>query len=84
MHNWQETYRTALFEFNPDRLRLKLTATEEAICDRLRILSVDLNYENKQEKERIRAAIRGLRLLERLRLDYPALPQETANPEHSF
>jgi hypothetical protein len=83
MDKWHEAYRTALFEFDPDQLRTKLTATEEAICDRLRVLSLESNYEHKQERERIANAIRGLRLLERLRLDYPPLPRETAE-EHYF
>ena len=33
MNKWHEAYRTVLFEFDPDQLRIKLTATEEAICD---------------------------------------------------
>ncbi len=81
MNKWHEAYRTALFEFDPDQLRIKLTATEEAICDRLQALSIESNYEHKQERERIANAIRGLRLLERLRLDYPPLPRETVE-EH--
>ena len=78
MNEWHEVYRTALFEFDPDQLRIKLTDTEQAICDRLEVLSIDeSDYEQQQEKERIAIAIRGLRLLERLRLDYPPLPRET-------
>jgi hypothetical protein len=77
MNEWHEVYRTALFEFDPDQLRVKLTATEQAICDRLQVLSVESNYAQEQETDRIAGAIRGLRLLERLRLDYPALPRET-------
>jgi hypothetical protein len=83
MNNWHEVYRTALFEFDPNQLRIKLAATEEAICDRLQVLCVESNYEHKQERERIANAIRGLRLLERLRLDYPPLPREIIN-EHFF
>jgi hypothetical protein len=78
MNEWHEVYRTALFEFNPDQLRIKLTATEQAICERLEVLSEESNYEQQQETERIAVAIRGLRLLERLRLDYPPLPREAA------
>jgi hypothetical protein len=78
MNEWHEVYRTALFEFDPDELRIKLTATEQAICERLEVLSVESNYEQQQETERIAIAIRGLRLLERLRLDYPPLPREAA------
>ena len=83
MNEWHEVYRTALFEFDPDQLRIKLTATEQAICDRLEVLSVESNYERQQESERIAIAIRGLRLLERLRLDYPPLPREIVE-EHFF
>jgi hypothetical protein len=79
MNEWHEVYRTALFEFNPDQLRIKLTATEQAICERLEVLSEESNYEQQQETERIAIAIRGLRLLERLRLDYPPLPREVAH-----
>ena len=78
MNEWHEVYRTALFEFNPEQLRIKLTATEQAICERLEVLSEESNYEQQQETERIAIAIRGLRLLERLRLDYPLLPREAA------
>jgi hypothetical protein len=83
VNEWHEVYRTALFEFDPDQLRVKLTATEAAICDRLQVLSLESNHEQKQERERIAIAIRGLRLLERLRLDYPPLPRETVE-EHYF
>ncbi len=83
MNEWHEVYRTALFEFDPGQLRIKLTDTEQAICDRLQALSVESNYEHEQERERIANAIRGLRLLERLRLDYPPLPRETVE-EHYF
>jgi hypothetical protein len=82
MIQWHEVYRTALFEFDADQLRIKLTATEEAICDRLQVLSVESNYEQNQERERIAIAIRGLRLLERLRLDYPPLPRETVQERY--
>ena len=82
MNEWHEVYRTALFEFDPDQLRIKLTATEEAICDRLQVLSPESNHEQKQEKERIANAIRALRLLERLRLDYPPLPRETVEARY--
>ena len=66
---WQEQYETALLEVDRKKLPDRVTDAENAIFNRLQSLAG--NADHQAERQAVKAALNGLRLLKRERLDFP-------------
>jgi len=76
--SWQKPYQEALIEFDPEILRKKIEATENAIFLRFQELA-GMNGQSHGERVALNEALRALRALQVERLHYPKIPDENLN-----
>jgi hypothetical protein len=76
--SWQKAYQAALTESDPEVLRGKIEATENAIFRRFQELS-GMNGQGNEERVALDDALRALRDLQTERLHYPKIPDEYLN-----
>lgn len=70
---WQRAYWEALLEVQPHKLAARIFDAETAILTRMQELESMSN--GHDERAAIEDALRGLRVLQRQRLDYPPWEQ---------
>ena len=75
--SWQKPYRDALLEPDPEKLRPKMDAAENAIF--LRMQEIAGGSDSHGERRAIQEALSALRSLQIERLNYPKLPSESTN-----
>jgi hypothetical protein len=73
--SWQKPYQEALLEFDPEKLKDKVIAAENAIFLRFQELA-GVNGQATDERVALNDALRALRILQVDRLDYPKFPNE--------
>ena len=66
---WQAQYEAALLEVDRKKLSDRVTDAENAIFGRLQSLAG--NSDHHAERQAVKVALNGLRLLKRERLDFP-------------
>jgi hypothetical protein len=77
--SWQERYRAALLEVQPEELGRRIEAAEEAIYQRIEELN-QTGAQSVEEQQAIADALRALRVLARTECQ-PRLSVETGMPQ---